>query len=84
VQEVVKRRWDIVNVDCTISAEKPRLSPHKPAIRQRVAQLLEISAENVNVKAKTGEGVGPVGRQEAIVADAVVLLARKPAGAEAK
>ena len=84
VREVGKRRWDIVNVDCTISAEKPRLSPHKPAIRQRVAELLEIPAENVNVKAKTGEGVGPVGRQEAIVADAVVLLARKPAGALAK
>ena len=82
VREVAGRRWKIVNLDCTISAEQPRLSPHKPAIRDRIAELLEISAENVNVKAKTGEGVGPVGRQEVIAADAVVLLARESSGAE--
>jgi 2-C-methyl-D-erythritol 2,4-cyclodiphosphate synthase len=76
VREVRARRWQIVNVDCTISAEKPRLSPHRAAIRQRVADLLEIPCENVNIKAKTGEGVGPVGRLEAITADAVVLLTR--------
>jgi 2-C-methyl-D-erythritol 2,4-cyclodiphosphate synthase len=77
VQEIRDRRWTIVNLDCTIAAEKPRLSPHRSAIRQRVAELLGISPESVNVKAKTGEGVGPVGRQEAIMADAVVLLARE-------
>jgi 2-C-methyl-D-erythritol 2,4-cyclodiphosphate synthase len=77
VKEIRDRRWTIVNLDCTISAEKPRLSPHRSAIRQRVAELLGISPESVNVKAKTGEGVGPVGRQEAIMADAVVLLARE-------
>lgn len=82
VREVVSRRWKIVNLDCTISAEEPRLSPHKKAIRARVAELLGIPAENVNVKAKTGEGVGPVGRQEVIGADAVVLLTREPSGAE--
>jgi 2-C-methyl-D-erythritol 2,4-cyclodiphosphate synthase len=77
VKEIRDRRWTIVNLDCTISAEKPRLSPHRSAIRQRLAELLGISPESVNVKAKTGEGVGPVGRQEAIMADAVVLLARE-------
>ena len=82
VREVAARRWKIVNLDCTISAEQPKLSPHKPAIRERIAELLEISVENVNVKAKTGEGVGPVGRKEAIAADAVVLLARESSGAE--
>ncbi len=82
VREVSARHWKIVNLDCTISAEQPRLSSHKPAIRQRIAELLEITAENVNVKAKTGEGVGPVGRKEAIAADAVVLLLRESSGAE--
>jgi 2-C-methyl-D-erythritol 2,4-cyclodiphosphate synthase len=82
VREVAGRRWKIVNLDCTISAEQPRLSPHKATIRGRIAELLEIPAENVNVKAKTGEGVGPVGRLEAIEADAVVLLARETSGAE--
>jgi 2-C-methyl-D-erythritol 2,4-cyclodiphosphate synthase len=82
VREVSARHWKIVNLDCTISAEQPRLFPHKPAIRKRIAELLEISVENVNVKAKTGEGIGPVGRKEAIAADAVVLLLRESSGAE--
>jgi 2-C-methyl-D-erythritol 2,4-cyclodiphosphate synthase len=76
VGEVRGKNWKIVNLDCTISAEEPRLSPHRTAIRNRVAELLGIPADNVNVKAKTGEGVGPVGRKEAISADAVVLLVR--------
>jgi 2-C-methyl-D-erythritol 2,4-cyclodiphosphate synthase len=82
VKEITGRRWKIVNLDCTISAEEPRFSPYKKAIRDRVANLLQIPAENVNVKAKTGEGVGPVGRQEVIEAEAVVLLCREPSGAE--
>jgi 2-C-methyl-D-erythritol 2,4-cyclodiphosphate synthase len=77
VREIRKHKWKLVNVDCTISAEQPKLSPHKAAIRKRVAELLEIAVDDVNVKAKTGEGVGPVGRQEAMTADAVVLLVRE-------
>jgi 2-C-methyl-D-erythritol 2,4-cyclodiphosphate synthase len=84
VREVTRRNWKIINVDCTISAELPRLSPYKAAIRGRIAELLEIPAETVNVKAKTGEGVGPVGRGEAIEADAVVLLTRESSGADTK
>lgn len=66
----------VVNLDCTIFAQRPKLSPHKEAIRQRVAALLGVPASLVNVKAKTGERVGPVGREEAMSADAVVLLVR--------
>jgi 2-C-methyl-D-erythritol 2,4-cyclodiphosphate synthase len=76
-EEVAARRWEIINIDCTISAEAPRLSSHKSSIRASVAGLLGLAVEAVNVKAKTGEGVGPVGRQEAICADAVVLLSRQ-------
>jgi 2-C-methyl-D-erythritol 2,4-cyclodiphosphate synthase len=76
VGEVRAKSWKIVNLDCTVSAEEPRLSPHRQAIRKRIAEVLGIPSENVNVKAKTGEGVGPVGRKEAISADAVVLLIR--------
>jgi 2-C-methyl-D-erythritol 2,4-cyclodiphosphate synthase len=84
LREVRGRNWRIVNLDCTISAEQPRLSPHKATIRSRIAELLALPVENVNIKAKTGEGVGPVGRGEAIEADAVVLLARDSSGAETK
>lgn len=64
----------VVNVDCIVFAERPKLTPHKDAIRQSLARLLEIGADRVNVKAKTGERVGPVGRQEAIMAECIVLL----------
>jgi len=74
--EVAKRGWQIVNVDCTIHAERPKLSPYKRLIAIHIAKLLEISEDRVNVKAKTGEHVGPVGRLEAIDADVVVLLCR--------
>ncbi|MEZ6067405.1 MAG: 2-C-methyl-D-erythritol 2,4-cyclodiphosphate synthase [Planctomycetaceae bacterium] len=72
--EVRKRGWSVVNVDAIVFAERPKLLPHKPAIRSRVAELLEVDVEAVNIKAKTGEQVGPIGRQEAIVAEVVVLL----------
>jgi 2-C-methyl-D-erythritol 2,4-cyclodiphosphate synthase len=75
--EVKQRGWQIANLDCTIHAERPKLSPVKQAIRQRIAEILELDADRVNVKAKTGEQVGPIGRQEAISADAVVLLIRQ-------
>jgi len=66
--------WRVVNLDCIVFCQRPKLSPYKLAIRQRLAQLLEIPVECVGVKAKTGELVGPIGRQEAIMAESVVLL----------
>jgi 2-C-methyl-D-erythritol 2,4-cyclodiphosphate synthase len=66
--------WKIANLDCIVFVEQPKMSPHKPAIRARLADLLDIAPEQVGVKAKTGEGLDAVGRQEAIQAQAVVLL----------
>jgi 2-C-methyl-D-erythritol 2,4-cyclodiphosphate synthase len=76
VDEIVRRGWTVGNLDCTVFAQRPKLSPHKPRIRQRLAELLRIEADRVNVKAKTGERVGPIGREEAIAAEAVVLVVR--------
>lgn len=76
VRQVREAGWQPVNVDCTIHAQRPRLSAHKPAIKQRLAELLEMSVDVINVKAKTGERVGPVGREEAMCADAIILLER--------
>lgn len=70
----VRQTWRIINLDCTVHAQRPRLSPYKRAMSKRIADILHLEAEQVNVKAKTGERVGPVGREEAIVAEAVVLL----------
>ena len=66
--------WQIVNLDCIVFAQRPKLLPHRQAIRQRLAEILGIDAERVGLKAKTGEGVGAVGREEAIAAQCVVLL----------
>ncbi len=75
-RSVLDRGWRIVNLDCTIHAELPRMGLWKPLIRSRVAELLSISGDRVNVKAKSGERVGPVGRGESISADVAVLLGR--------
>jgi 2-C-methyl-D-erythritol 2,4-cyclodiphosphate synthase len=69
--------WRVGNLDCTIAAERPKLSRYKPAIRDRIAELLQVTSDVVNVKAKTGEKVGPVGREEAMTAEAIVLLQRE-------
>jgi 2-C-methyl-D-erythritol 4-phosphate cytidylyltransferase/2-C-methyl-D-erythritol 2,4-cyclodiphosphate synthase len=68
--------WKVVNVDATVHAQAPKLAPHAAAMAAHVAQALGIVPEDVNVKAKTAEGLGPLGRGEGIAADAVVLLAR--------
>ena len=64
----------LVNADCIVFAQRPKLSAFKDAIRQRIAALLDVEPECVGVKAKTGERVGPVGREEALMAEVVVLL----------
>ncbi len=65
-----------VNVDVTIMAEQPRLALHIPAMRNRIAAILQLDAQAVSVKATTTEGLGFVGREEGIATEAVALLAR--------
>jgi len=77
LESAINGKWQIVNLDCTISAEQPRLSDWKPPIRKRLAELLQVSESLLNVKAKSGEAVGPIGRGEAIAADVVVLLSQQ-------
>ena len=74
IAEVRDAGFKIVNLDCIVFAQRPKLSPHKPAIRDRIAEILAIDSTLVGVKAKTGESVGPIGREEAISAQVVVLL----------
>lgn len=69
--------WRPVNVDVTIFAQEPKLGPVKAAIRESVAGLLGLPPGAVNVKAKTGEKVGHIGRGEAIATHAVVLIEKQ-------
>ena len=67
--------WQLVNLDTTIVAQAPKMAPHIPAMRARLAEVLGVDAGQVNVKAKTAEKMGPVGEGRAIEARAVCLLA---------
>ncbi|WP_428308900.1 2-C-methyl-D-erythritol 2,4-cyclodiphosphate synthase [Lacipirellula sp.] len=73
---VVSAGYRLANLDAVVHAQRPKLSPHKAAIVDRVAAILGVEPSQVNVKAKTGEGVGPVGLEELIEARCVVLLER--------
>jgi 2-C-methyl-D-erythritol 2,4-cyclodiphosphate synthase len=75
VWEIVKEKgYKLVNADCTIIAQKPKMAPYIEQMRNRVAELLEGTAEQVNIKATTTEKLGFTGRGEGIAAQAVVLL----------
>lgn len=69
-----EKNYRVTNVDSTISLEMPKLRPHIDAMRERIAQILDVEIEQVSVKAKTGERVDAVGERRAIRAEAIVLL----------
>jgi len=71
---LTREGWRVVNVDVIILAQEPKLGPVKADIRRNLAHLLGLDVTAVNVKAKTGEGVGVIGRAEAISCQAAVLI----------
>ncbi|MBS4216589.1 2-C-methyl-D-erythritol 2,4-cyclodiphosphate synthase [Neobacillus rhizophilus] len=71
---VKEKGYELVNADCTIIAQKPKMAPYIGEMQARIAELLEASPEQVNVKATTTEKLGFPGRGEGIAAQAVVLL----------
>jgi 2-C-methyl-D-erythritol 2,4-cyclodiphosphate synthase len=75
LEQLNRAGWRVVNVDVTIFAQEPKLGPVKGQIRRRLAELLGLDESAVNVKAKTGEGVGAIGRAEAIGCQAIALIA---------
>jgi 2-C-methyl-D-erythritol 2,4-cyclodiphosphate synthase len=73
-----ERGWRVVNADLTLLAEAPRIGAHREAICTRVAALLQVSPDMVNLKATTTERLGFVGREEGLAAQASVLIERAP------
>jgi len=75
VMGMVKTKgFRVGNVDLTVLAERPKLGPYREDMRKNLAAVLEVTPEDVNIKATTGEKMGFVGREEGIMAEAVVLL----------
>jgi 2-C-methyl-D-erythritol 2,4-cyclodiphosphate synthase len=73
-QSIQSAGWKIGNIDATILAQAPKLSTYLPSMIESIAQVLQLPRGRINLKAKTGERLGPVGRGEAIEVQAVVLL----------
>jgi 2-C-methyl-D-erythritol 2,4-cyclodiphosphate synthase len=73
-EQVGAAGFRVVNLDCVVKAERPKLAHVKRSMIERIAAILELDAVQINLKAKTGEGVGPVGREEVIEARCVALL----------
>jgi len=69
-----KHQMGIVNLDCVILAERPKMAPHIDAMKELISKLVDVSSDRVSIKAKTGEGIGPIGNSEAIAARVVVLI----------
>ena len=74
VEMMKERRCKINNIDVSITLEKPKLKDYILAMRENLASLLETSIDNVSIKAGTNEKLGPLGRNEAVKAEAIVLL----------
>jgi len=66
--------WVIGNLDCVIFAQRPKILPHRERMRERIAAILGLGVDQVGLKAKTGEAVGPIGEQQAIAAECVALI----------
>jgi len=71
-----EKGWNIQNVDCTLCLENPKISPHIPAMKKVLAPLMNISEDDVSIKATTNESLGYVGREEGVNAYAVALISK--------
>ncbi|MEI7899204.1 MAG: 2-C-methyl-D-erythritol 2,4-cyclodiphosphate synthase [bacterium] len=77
IERLARAGWRVVNTDVTVVAEAPKLLPHIPAMRTRLAEVMGIDRSRVSVKAKTNEGMDAVGRREGISAMAVATVAQQ-------
>lgn len=76
-QRVLAAGWQLVNLDATIHAQAPKIGPYAPSMIKNIATDLGVQPCDINIKAKTNEGLGHLGRKEGIAANVVVLLCRR-------
>lgn len=76
-QKLLEKGWEIENVDCTIVLENPKINPHIGEMKKVLAPLMNLTEEDVSIKATTNETMGYVGREEGVNAMAVALIAKK-------
>ena len=76
---VTEAGWEIVNADCVLVGQEPKIAPHREAMRARLAEALGVAADRVNVRATTTDRLGFTGRKEGLAAEAVALVRRRTA-----
>ena len=69
--------WSVVNIDCTIVAERPKIAPHTAAMRAAIGETLGLAPDRIGIKATTNERIGFIGREEGIAAIAVAMVSRE-------
>ena len=74
---LAEKGWKIENADCTLALENPKINPYIPAIKQVLAPLMNISEEDISIKATTNEGLGYVGREQGVNAYVVALISKE-------
>lgn len=74
VREKIAKMGRVEHIDSTVVAERPRLAPHIETMRETISSIMKVPIDKVSIKAKTAEGLGPTGREEAIEAYAVALV----------
>jgi len=77
VAALAKTPWRLVNADIVVLAQRPKLAPHKGAMIRRLAELLGVREDQVNIKGKTGEAVDSVGEERAMACHCVVMVEKK-------
>ena len=80
--QVRRNGYQLINLDCIVFAQRPKLGPYREQIRERIASILQIDCSQIGFKAKTGEGVDAVGQEKAIQAQCVALLRAAPFAGE--
>jgi 2-C-methyl-D-erythritol 2,4-cyclodiphosphate synthase len=73
---LTEKNWKVGNIDCTLCLEKPKVNPHTPEMRRVLAPLMNVSEDEISIKATTNEKLGYVGREEGVCAYAVALIHR--------
>ncbi len=73
-EKILNEGFEVVNIDSTVIAEEPKLAPYIQKMRETIASILKMPFQNVNVKAKTNEGMGFIGKKEGIASISVVLV----------
>jgi 2-C-methyl-D-erythritol 2,4-cyclodiphosphate synthase len=69
-----KLNFELINTDITIQIQKPKINPHIPKMQKRLADILSTDINNISIKAKTGEGIGIIGREEAVSVQCIVMI----------